>query len=55
MARGLVVVAVVFLLAFGLGVSGAPGAAFGAAADWLTTSGNVELTGPVGEAVRDAL
>jgi hypothetical protein len=55
MARGLVVAALVVFAAFGVGVSGAPGVAFGAAADWLTTSGNVQLEGPVGEAVRDAL
>ena len=55
MARGLVVAALVVMAAFGVGVSGAPGVAFGAAADWLTTSGNVHLEGPVGEAVRDAI
>lgn len=55
MSRALVGLGVLMAVAFALGVSGAPGPAFGAAADWLTTSGNVELEGPVGDAVREAL
>ncbi len=48
-------VAVLVALAFGLGASGLPGDAMAAAADWLVDSGRVELQGPIGEAVRQAM
>jgi len=54
MSRALVGWGVLVALAFALGVSGAPGPALAAAADWLTTSRNVELEGPLGDAVREA-
>jgi len=54
MSRALVGLGVLVAVAFGLGVSGAPGPALAAAADWLTTTQNVELEGPVGDAVREA-
>jgi hypothetical protein len=55
MSRALVGIGVLVAIAFALGVSGAPGPAFGAAAGWLTDHGGMELEGPVGEAVREAL
>lgn len=41
--------------AFGLGITGIPGQALWAAFDWAVEEGYVELSGPVGEAVRGAL
>jgi hypothetical protein len=53
MSRALVGMGVLVAMAFALGVSGAPGPALAAAADWLTTSHHVELEGPLGDAVRE--
>jgi hypothetical protein len=47
--------AVVFVTAFLVGTSGAPGQAVAAAAGWLAAHGHVELVGPVGDAVREML
>ncbi len=43
------------LAGFALGSSGAPGLLVSSAAAWLESSGRVELGGPTGEAVRQAL
>jgi hypothetical protein len=43
------------LLAVGVGATGVPGKAFAAVTTWLDTEGHVELTGPVGDAVKHAL
>jgi hypothetical protein len=51
----LVIWSMVLVVAFLVGVSGAPGHVIAAAAGWLTSSGHVQLVGPVGEAVREAL
>ena len=53
--RKLGLLAVLVALAFGLGATGVPGDAVAVAADWLVESGRVELQGPVGEAVRQAI
>lgn len=53
--RGILVGAVLVALAFGVGVTGAPGRVFSAAADWASDAGHLRLKGPVGDAVREAL
>jgi hypothetical protein len=42
-------------IAFLIGVTGAPGLALAAAAGWLEDTDRIELHGPVGDAVRQAL
>ena len=41
--------------AFAVGVSGLPGFAMSTAATWLQDNGRLELHGPVGDAVKQAL
>jgi len=43
------------VFAFAIGVTGAPGLAVATAADWLADHGTIELRGPIGDAVREAL
>lgn len=43
------------VIAFVVGFTGAPGLAVATAADWLADQGTIELRGPVGDAVREAL
>lgn len=43
------------LVAFVVGISGLPGAVVSTTAVWLEDNGSLELHGPVGDAVKQAL
>lgn len=53
--RALLIGAGIALTAFVIGISGLPGAVVSNAAGWLQDSGTIELRGPVGDAVKQAL
>jgi hypothetical protein len=54
-ALTLLVYAIVIAAAFAVGSSGWPGRAAAAIGAWLADDDRVELSGPVGDAVREAL
>ncbi|MEQ1503190.1 MAG: hypothetical protein ABMB14_13215 [Myxococcota bacterium] len=53
--RNVLVVIGLVVAAFAVGSTGAPGRIAAAAAGWLSDNGTVELRGPVGDAIRQAL
>ena len=53
--RNLVLGVALLAVAFAVGFTGAPGKAVATAAGWLEDRGSIELRGPVGDAVREAL